>query len=95
LHYLLLITALLSPRPPEIMIVNEPEASLHPSLLDALARLLIAASQRSQIVLVSHSVRLIAALRGAQGLCEVSLSKIMGETHAEDQQAPRWAWPKR
>ena len=77
------------------MILNEPEASLHPSLLDALARLLIAASRRSQIVLVSHSDRLIAGLRSAPGLCEVSLSKMMGETHVEDQEAPRWVWPKR
>jgi predicted ATPase len=37
LRCLLLVTALLSPRPPEIMILNEPEASL-PSLLEALAR---------------------------------------------------------
>ena len=95
LRYLLLVTALLSPRPPEIMILNEPEASLHPSLLDPLARLLIEASRRSQIVLVSHSDRLIAGLRMAHSLQEVRLSKIMGETHAEDQEAPRWTWPKR
>lgn len=95
LRYLLLVTALLSPRPPDIMILNEPEASLHPSLLGALARLLIEASRRSQIVLVSHSERLIAGLRQAPGLKEVSLSKTLGETHVADQDAPRWAWPKR
>jgi predicted ATPase len=40
LRYLLLVTALLSPRPPELMVLNEPEASLHPELLPALARLI-------------------------------------------------------
>lgn len=95
LRYLLLVTALLSPRPPEIMILNEPEASLHPSLLDALARLLIEASHRSQIVLVSHSDRLISGLRTARDLQEITLSKVMGETHVEDHKAPRWVWPKR
>jgi len=95
LRYLLLVTALLSPRPPEIMILNEPEVSLHPSLLDALARLLIEASRRSQIVLVSHSDRLIAGLRRAGELQEIRLSKTMGETHVEDHDAPRWTWPKR
>ncbi|PEQ10204.1 ATP-binding protein [Novosphingobium sp. PC22D] len=95
LRYLLLVTALLSPRPPEIMILNEPEASLHPSLLDALARLLIEASHRSQIVLVSHSDRLIAGLRNARDLQEITLAKVMGETHVEDQEPPRWVWPKR
>jgi len=95
LRYLLLVTALLSPRPPEIMILNEPEASLHPSLLDALARLLIAASRRSQIVLVSHSDRLIAGLRAAPMLHEIALIKAMGETSIEDHDPPRWNWPKR
>lgn len=95
LRYLLLVTALLSPRPPEIMILNEPEASLHPSLLEALARLLVEASRRSQIVLVSHSERLIASLRQARGLHEIALSKRLGETQSEDQDPPRWVWPKR
>jgi predicted ATPase len=95
LRYLLLVTALLSPRPPEIMILNEPEASLHPSLLEALARLLVEASRRSQIVLVSHSERLIAALRQTRGLHEIALSKRLGETQIEDQDAPHWVWPKR
>src|SRR6516164_8093238 len=33
LRYLLLIAALLSPRPPDLTILNEPEAGLHPDLL--------------------------------------------------------------
>ena len=33
LRYLLLVAALLSPRPPALMILNEPETSLHPDLL--------------------------------------------------------------
>ena len=39
LRYLLLVAALLSPRPPSLMILNEPETSLHPDLLPALSRL--------------------------------------------------------
>ena len=95
LRYLLLIAALLSPRPPEIMILNEPEASLHPSLLDALARLLVLASRRTQIVLVSHSERLIDSLRGEYSVHEIALSKRLGETLIEDHDPPRWVWPKR
>lgn len=94
LRYLLLIAALLSPRPPEIMILNEPEASLHPSLLDALARLLVEASRRCQIVLVSHSERLIESLR-IEGAHAIRLSKRFGETQIDDQEPPRWVWPKR
>src|SRR5206468_6176559 len=48
LRYLLMVAALLSPRPPTLMILNEPETSLHPDLLPSLARLIARASQRSQ-----------------------------------------------
>src|SRR5262249_61822725 len=40
LRYLLLIAALLSPRPPTLMVLNEPETSLHPDLLPPLGRLI-------------------------------------------------------
>jgi predicted ATPase len=95
LRYLLLIAALLSPRPPEIMILNEPEASLHPSLLDALARLLVRASRETQIILVSHSERLIGSLRAAYSVHEIGLTKRLGETCVADHDPPRWVWPKR
>jgi predicted ATPase len=95
LRYLLLITALLSPRAPEIMILNEPEASLHPCLLDALARLLVRASRQTQIVLVSHSERLIDSLRAEYPIHEIALCKRLGETGIEDRDPPRWVWPKR
>jgi len=49
LRYLLLIAALLTPRPPSLMVLNEPETSLHADLLPALARLIIRASQRSRV----------------------------------------------
>jgi predicted ATPase len=35
LRYLLLVAALLTPRPPGLMVLNEPETSLHPDLLPA------------------------------------------------------------
>ena len=95
LRYLLLTAALLSPRPPEIMILNEPEASLHPSLLDALARLLVRASRHTQIVVVSHSERLIERLRVEGRVREIALSKRLGETRVADLDPPRWVWPKR
>ncbi len=94
LRYLLLVAALLSPRPPELMVLNEPESSLHPSLMPSLARLLAAASRRCQVVIVSHSEALIAALR-AERPDEIRLEKSFGETRAPDGDAPRWTWPKR
>ena len=62
LRYLLLVAALLTPRPPALMILNEPETSLHPDLLAPLARLVRRAAERAQVVVVSHSEALIAEL---------------------------------
>ena len=74
LRYLLLVAALLSPRPPPLMILNEPETSLHPDLLPALARLIAEASRQSQIIVVSHAAPLVSALQdaGADGSCSKS-----------------------
>jgi predicted ATPase len=41
------------------MVLNEPETSLRPDLLPALARLMIAAASETQIVVVSHAQLLI------------------------------------
>ena len=95
LRYLLLVAALLSPRPPELMILNEPEASLHPSLLDALARLLMKTAYQCQIVVVSHSDRLVEALAQDQRAVRVLLEKELGETKASETPGPRWVWPSR
>src|SRR5204863_2842964 len=65
LRFLLWTAALLTPRPPQLMVLNEPETSLHPDLLPALARLIIAASEQSQLIVVSHARILIESLSEA------------------------------
>lgn len=95
LRYLLLVAALLSPRPPELMILNEPESSLHPSLLDALGRLIRKAAETCQIIVVTHSERLVAALQEDDDAAEFVLEKDFGETKVRDSFAPKWVWPKR
>lgn len=62
LRFLLIATALLSPRPPSLLVLNEPETSLHPEVLPGLADLIITAAKRTQVVVVSHSHSLIDAL---------------------------------
>jgi len=54
LRYMLWVAALLTPRPPGLLVLNEPETSLHPDLLLALKRLIAQASRRSQVLVVSH-----------------------------------------
>lgn len=96
LRYLLWVAALLTPRPPPLMVLNEPETSLHPDLLPALARLIIKASQRTQVWVVSHATRLIAALEKSPHCHSLALEKAMGQTIITDQgilDEPIWRWP--
>lgn len=100
LRYLLLCAALLSPRPPRLLVLNEPETSLHPDVLPALAHLVVEASQRTQVVLVSHSTALAAGLRDAlgDGLVHHELVKELGETRVAGQgvfDRPAWDWGSR
>jgi len=91
------VAALLSPRPPALLVLNEPETSLHPELIEPLAELIAAASKNSQVIVVSHSSRLIGALDG-QGASRIELEKRLGETHVQGQgmlDEPAWNWPKR
>jgi len=95
LRYLLLTTALLSPRPPAFMVLNEPEMSLHPDLLPALGRLIVKASERGQVLVVSHSAELVGALEAAGTVHRVQLEKTLGETRILDHEEPPWEWPSR
>jgi predicted ATPase len=98
LRYLLWIAALLTPRPPALLVLNEPETSLHPDLLPALGRLIAQASQRSQLLVVSHARRLIATLEEQRGCNSIMLEKEFGETRIADTDSieiPPWQWPAR
>ncbi len=96
LRYLLLTAALLTPRPPNLMVLNEPETSLHPDLLPALGQLIINASVHSQVWVISHAPRLIAALEKSSDCHSIELHKPHGETEVLGQSMldePPWSWP--
>ncbi|MCR4265706.1 AAA family ATPase [Nitratireductor sp. ZSWI3] len=96
LRYLLLIAALMSPRPPSLLVLNEPETSLHPDLIDPLARLLARISHASQLIVVTHSQPLVAALETINGAMSFTLAKRLGETIVlQEHQPPAWSWPAR
>ena len=95
LRYLLLAAALLSPRPPPVLILNEPETSLHPSLLAPLARLVSHSASRSQVIVVSHAPGLVTPLQAAPGCQHIVLDKAWGETAIQGGSAPAWSWPSR
>jgi len=111
LRYLLLVAALLTPDPPSLMVLNEPETSLHPDLLAPLGRLVRAAAERSQVMVVSHSEALIRELAVVDpddedevpvGLGSpargITLVKDLGETLVQGQgllSTPAWTWGTR
>ena len=100
LRYLMWLAALLAPVRPPLMAVNEPENSLHPTLIEPLARLIAHAARDTQIVVVTHNAALVAALSEAvaDDLELVELHKDFGETVIADQgllTRPAWEWGKR
>ncbi|WP_290057636.1 AAA family ATPase [Amycolatopsis solani] len=98
LRYLLWVAALLTPRPPELLVLNEPETSLHPDLLPALAALIATAAKETQVLVVSHAAALIRALAEVTEVGMVELEKEYGETKLVGQgrlDRPSWHWPAR
>jgi predicted ATPase len=95
LRFLLWLAALLTPRPPSMMVLNEPETSLHPDLLPALSQLIIKAAERTQIWVVTHSAALIAALGQCPETRVIELQKELGQTRVKGQNLldrPQWRW---
>jgi predicted ATPase len=80
LRYLALAGALLAYRLPAFIALNEPEASIHPDLLDPLARLIARAAERTQIWLVTHSERLASAIAGEGAIKPLTVIKRKGAT---------------
>lgn len=62
LRYLCLLAILCDPDPPPLVCIEEPELGLHPDLLPKIADLLVATSQRMQLVVTTHSDILVDAL---------------------------------
>jgi predicted ATPase len=95
LRYLALLAALHSPRPPELLVLNEPEASLHPGVLEPLALQITAAARRSQVIVVSHAAALVDRIASASDAVRIELTKVAGETIVAGRDRldePVWKW---
>ncbi len=62
LRFIGLLATLLSPTPPPLVCMEEPELGLHPDAVTMLADLLVEASERMQLVVTTHSDALVSAL---------------------------------
>jgi predicted ATPase len=83
LQFLALMGALLSYRLPPLIALNEPEASLHPDLLPALARAIAKAAERSQVWVVTHSQVLADAIAEETGITPRQAIRRDGGTSIE------------
>ncbi|MCY1040968.1 AAA family ATPase [Corallococcus sp. bb12-1] len=80
LRYLCLLAALLSPRPPPFLALNEPETSLHPELLKPLGRLIVNAAKHSQVWVTTHAEELANTVSKHSDATPVHLEKQQGAT---------------
>ena len=79
-RFLCLLASLLAPRLPPLLALNEPETSLHTDVLPALANLIVAASRRSQLWVVTHSEILARAVSRMAEIEPIALHLSGGET---------------
>jgi predicted ATPase len=85
LRYLCLLAALLSPMPAPLLVLNEPENSLHPDVLVPLAKLICRAAERSQVWVTTHSDQLADLLADGPDAKVITLHKVDGETRIKGQ----------
>jgi predicted ATPase len=62
LRFLALLLILLNPKPAPLTVIEEPEMGLHPDVIPEVAKLLIEASERTQLVVTTHSRMLVDCL---------------------------------
>ncbi len=83
LRYLCLLAILCDPEPPPLVCIEEPELGLHPDILPKLADLLVDASERTQLIVTTHSDILVDAMT------ERPEAVVVCEKHAGETQMKR------
>lgn len=63
LRFLALAAVLLHPKPPALVVVDEPEIGMHPDLIEAIAEMILEAAKRTQLIIATHSPELLTFLR--------------------------------
>jgi predicted ATPase len=97
LRFLLWVAALLGRQLPSLMVLNEPETSLHPDLVAPLSALIRSAATNTQVLVVTHSRKLVEELADDSVQLEL-IKNDSGETRISGQgllDAPSWHWDSR
>lgn len=83
IRFLALAGALLSYRLPRLIALNEPESSLHPRMMPALADMIAKAAERTQVWIVTHSRELADLVRDRTGTRPLTVVRNAGATTIE------------
>ena len=87
LRFLSLLVVLLNPRPPSLILIDEPEVGLHPSLIGLIGELLVDASTRTQLIVATHSPQLLNELQ-KEHICVVETDKEGASTITRASEKP-------
>ena len=91
LRFLWLVTLLQSPGLPTVTLVDEPEVSLHPEMLRLLSGLFREAATRTQLVVATHSERLVRFLDPSELMvCDLDETGGTVVTRASDLDLDNW-----
>ena len=89
LRYLCLLAALLSPRSAPLLVLNEPETSLHPNLLAALVDPIVATAKRSQLLILTHAHPFADAIATRTRSSRIELRRVSSATMIDSSDASR------
>lgn len=92
LRFFCLCAVLLTPKPPPLIVLNEPENSLHAGLLPALAGLIVAVPPETQLIIVTHSEALAREIEERVESRKIDLINQNGETRLAQHAGPRRVW---
>jgi predicted ATPase len=91
MRFLWLTTILATSAPPPLIMIDEPEVSLHPDLLRILADLLVDASQRTQLLVATQSAELVGFLKAEHlAVMETDDEGWAKVTRASDMDLAKW-----
>jgi predicted ATPase len=91
LRFLWLATLLQSPELPTVTLIDEPEVSLHPEMLRLLVELFREAANRTQLIVATHSDRLVRFLDPSE-LVVFDLDESLGTTATRASDLDLEAW---
>jgi predicted ATPase len=90
LRFLHLVTLLLTPKSPTLILIDEPEDSLHPELLRLVAELLLEAAERTQLIVATQSPALLQWLKPEHVLVADAVDGACALTSGVDLNLKEW-----